>query len=82
MLVLGTANRKKGHELAQLLAPVAIPLKTLADFPEGIDVVEDGERSEPGEGGQRKGDGANLCEAPFGSFRQISPAPFSFAFSL
>jgi len=42
MLVLGTANRKKGHELARLLAPAGIPLKTLADFPDAVDVVEDG----------------------------------------
>ena len=25
---------------------------------------------------KEKGDGANLCEAPFGPFRQISPVPF------
>jgi hypothetical protein len=27
---------------------------------------------------QEKGDGANLCEAPSGPFRQISPVPFFF----
>lgn len=42
MLVLGTANRKKGLELAELLAPVGIELRTLADFPDAISVVEDG----------------------------------------
>jgi hypothetical protein len=26
--------------------------------------------------GNEKGDGANLCEAPSGPFRQISPVPF------
>jgi hypothetical protein len=29
--------------------------------------------------GQEKGDGANLCEAPSGPFRQISPVPFFLA---
>ena len=43
LLVLGTANRKKGVELAGLLAPLGISLHTLADYPEAIGVVEDGE---------------------------------------
>ena len=43
LLVLGTANRKKGQELAGLLAPVGVELRTLADYPQAIDVVEDGE---------------------------------------
>jgi XTP/dITP diphosphohydrolase len=43
MLVLGTANRKKGLELAELLAPVGIPLRTLADFPHAISVIEEGD---------------------------------------
>ena len=43
LLVLGTANRKKGLELAALLAPAGWELRTLADFPEAIDVVEDGD---------------------------------------
>jgi len=43
MLVLGTANRKKGLELAELLSPVGIPLRTLADFPQAISVSEEGE---------------------------------------
>lgn len=43
MLVLGTANRKKGLELAALLAPVGIALRTLADFPDAISVSEDGD---------------------------------------
>ena len=42
MLLLGTANRKKGLELAHLLSPVGVELATLADFPNPIDVVEDG----------------------------------------
>ena len=42
LLVLGTANRKKGRELAQLLAPARLELRTLADFAEAIEVVEDG----------------------------------------
>jgi len=43
MLVLGTANRKKGLELAELLTPVGILLRTLADFPQAISVSEEGE---------------------------------------
>jgi len=43
MLVIGTGNRKKGVELAELLAPLGITVKTLADFPESFEVVEDGE---------------------------------------
>ena len=43
MLVLGTHNKKKGEELRDLLAPHRIALKTLADFPDAIDVVEDGD---------------------------------------
>jgi XTP/dITP diphosphohydrolase len=43
LLVLGTANRKKGLELAALLAPAGLELRTLADFPGAASVVEDGE---------------------------------------
>jgi len=42
LLVIGTANRKKGEELAGLFAPLGLELKTLADFPEAIRVEEDG----------------------------------------
>jgi len=42
-LVLGTRNRKKGEEIAVLLAPHGLRLRTLADFTEAVDVVEDGE---------------------------------------
>ncbi|MCI0332911.1 MAG: non-canonical purine NTP pyrophosphatase [Planctomycetes bacterium] len=42
-LVLGTRNRKKGDELAELLAPWHIKVATLDEFPEAIDVVEDGD---------------------------------------
>ena len=42
LLVLGTRNRKKGTELAQLLAPHGFELQTLANFPEAIEIVEDG----------------------------------------
>ena len=42
VLVLGTANRKKGHELSGLWALTGLELKTLADFP-AIDVVENGQ---------------------------------------
>jgi XTP/dITP diphosphohydrolase len=43
LLVLGTGNRKKGQELVRLLAPARLELRTLGDFPEAIDVVEDGD---------------------------------------
>ena len=42
-IVLGTNNPKKRAELARLLAPAGIDLKTLADFPNAIKVVEDGD---------------------------------------
>jgi len=42
-LVLGTNNPKKGIELAELLAPYNIEVRTLADFGEKLDVVEDGQ---------------------------------------
>jgi XTP/dITP diphosphohydrolase len=42
-LVIGTHNRKKGTELAELLAPWGFAVVTLADVPEAIEVVEDGE---------------------------------------
>ena len=46
-LILGTNNRKKGIELAELLAPhnvgrQAIEVRTLADFTQQLDVIEDG----------------------------------------
>jgi XTP/dITP diphosphohydrolase len=43
LLVLGTFNRKKGLELAEVFAPVDLRLQTLADFPEAIHVAEEGE---------------------------------------
>jgi XTP/dITP diphosphohydrolase len=42
-LVLGTRNRKKGEELAELLAPWNVSLVTLDAIPDAIDVVEDGD---------------------------------------
>ena len=42
LLVLGSANRKKALELAELFAPVGIHLRTLADYQQALDVVEDG----------------------------------------
>jgi XTP/dITP diphosphohydrolase len=41
-LVLGTGNRKKGAELAELLEPLGIRVCTLADFPEAIAIDEVG----------------------------------------
>lgn len=43
LLVLGTRNRKKGLELAEWLLPYGFALKTLDDYPNAIDVVEDGD---------------------------------------
>ena len=43
LLVLGTHNRKKGSELRQLLEPYGFELKTLADVPNAIEVVENGD---------------------------------------
>jgi XTP/dITP diphosphohydrolase len=43
LLVLGTRNRNKVTELAELLRPHGLELRTLADFPHAIDVVEDGQ---------------------------------------
>ena len=42
-LVLGTHNRKKAHELVELLAPVGLKIRTLADFPEALEVEETGD---------------------------------------
>lgn len=42
VIVLGTCNRKKGQELAELLAPLGIAFATLADFPNAIEVEETG----------------------------------------
>ena len=42
LLVLGSRNRKKLGELAGLLDPHGLVLKTLADFPESIEVAETG----------------------------------------
>lgn len=42
VIVLGTRNRKKGQELAELLAPLGIAFATLSDFPEAIEVEETG----------------------------------------
>ncbi len=43
MLVVGTGNRAKGRELAELLAPVGLELATLLDFSQAIDVLENGD---------------------------------------
>ncbi len=43
ILVLGTGNRKKGLELAELFGPLGLRLMTLADCDGPIEVVEDGE---------------------------------------
>jgi XTP/dITP diphosphohydrolase len=42
-LVIGTHNRKKGIELAELLAPLGFSIVTLDDVPEAIEVVENGD---------------------------------------
>ena len=43
LLVLGSRNRKKLGELAELLEPHGLILKTLADFPDSIEVEETGD---------------------------------------
>jgi XTP/dITP diphosphohydrolase len=43
IIVLGTHNRKKGLELAALLAPFGIALQTLVDFPNPLEVEETGQ---------------------------------------
>ncbi len=43
VIVLGTHNRKKGLELAQLLSPFGLELLTLSDVENPLQVVEDGE---------------------------------------
>lgn len=43
ILILGTGNRKKGIELAELFGPLGLTLKTLADCEAPIDVVEGGQ---------------------------------------
>jgi XTP/dITP diphosphohydrolase len=43
LLVLGSRNRKKLGELAELLEPHGFILKTLADFPNSIEVEESGD---------------------------------------
>ena len=42
-LVIGTHNRKKGLELAELLAPWGFDIVTLDDVPNAIEVIEDGD---------------------------------------
>ena len=42
-LVIGTHNRKKGLELAEMLAPWGFRVVTLEDVPDAIEVVEDGD---------------------------------------
>jgi len=42
MFVIGTNNLKKGFELQELLIDFGITIRTLADFPQKLDVVEDG----------------------------------------
>jgi XTP/dITP diphosphohydrolase len=43
MLILGTANHKKGLELAELFRPVGVELRTLADFNVDFQVAENGD---------------------------------------
>jgi XTP/dITP diphosphohydrolase len=41
-IVLGSRNRKKSSEVAEILAPHAVELASIADFPQVGEVVEDG----------------------------------------
>lgn len=42
ILVLGTRNRGKVRELAHSLGPFGLELRTPADFPNPVDIIEDG----------------------------------------
>lgn len=42
-VVIGTHNKKKGVELAEMLAPYGLEVATLDDYPSAIEVVEDGD---------------------------------------
>ena len=42
-IVLGTNNRKKGIELAELVAPYNVEVRTLDDFEKKLNVIEDGQ---------------------------------------
>jgi XTP/dITP diphosphohydrolase len=43
LLVLGTRNHKKGIELREILEPSGIELRTLADFPDSLEIEETGQ---------------------------------------
>ncbi len=45
-LVLATRNKDKGRELATLLAEAGIVIRTMAEFPDAPEVIEDGETCE------------------------------------
>jgi XTP/dITP diphosphohydrolase len=45
-LVLATRNRHKGEELAALLGDLGMTIRTLEEFPDAPDVVEDGDTCE------------------------------------
>ena len=45
-IVLATRNHHKKQELIALLQDVSVPIRTLDDFPEAPDVVEDGDTCE------------------------------------
>ncbi len=42
-IVLGTHNRKKGIELTRLLGRFGFQIKTLGDFPNSLEIIEDGQ---------------------------------------
>lgn len=42
-IVVGTRNRKKREELQYLLAPYAVEIRTLDDYPRALEVEEDGD---------------------------------------
>lgn len=45
-MVLATRNKDKGRELAALLGDLGIVIRTLAEFPDAPEVIEDGETCE------------------------------------
>src|ERR687885_245669 len=46
VLVLGTHNRKKGQEIAEILGDLGLDLRDLTHFPAAAEVVEDGDTFE------------------------------------
>jgi XTP/dITP diphosphohydrolase len=86
--LLGTRNRKKAAELAELLLPHAIAIQTLADVAEAMDILEDGatfeENARKKAAGQARhlhrwvlGEDSGLCVDALGGRPGVFSARFS-----